>query len=106
LDPDLAPSFGAEKRLPFSRPEELEELWRRTGLEDVTIGELVAGADYDGFDDLWAPFEAGVGNLGKLVHALDDSARRRFKEDAARRFGMPDGPFRLTARAVYVRGSV
>lgn len=106
LDADRARSFGAEKRLPFSRPEELEELWHGTGLQDVRLGELVAGAGYEGLEDLWAPFEAGVGNLGKLVLSLDRAGRDRLKRDVASRLGVPDGSFRLTARAIYVRGTV
>ena len=106
LDAERARSFGAGKRLPFSRQGELEELWISTGLEDVSLGELVAGARYDDIDDLWAPFEAGVGNLGKLLASLDDEARARLKDDVAARLGAPTGTFRLTARALYVRGVV
>jgi SAM-dependent methyltransferase len=104
LDAERARSFGAGKRLPFSRADELKELWISTGLEDVSLGELVAGAGYDGIDDLWAPFEAGVGNLGKLLASLENDARTRLKGDVAARLGSPTGPFRLTARALYVRG--
>lgn len=106
LDADRARSFGAEKRLPFSRPEALHELWRGTGLQDVRLGELVAGAGYEGLEDLWSPFEEGVGNLGKLVLSLDERVRVRLKRGVASRLGIPDGPFRLTARATYVRGTV
>lgn len=105
LDVDRARSFGAEKRLPFSSPEELEDLWRGAGLQDVRLGELVAGADYTGLEDLWSPFEAGIGNLGKLVLSLDDRGRQRLKDGVASRLGIDDEPFRLTARAIYVRGS-
>ncbi len=105
LDGDRARSFRPGQR-PYSRSDEIEELWRDTGLQDVRPGELVAGAGYEGLDDLWAPFEAGVGNLGKLVLSLDGPARERMKRDLAARLGISDGPFRLTARAVYVRGTV
>jgi ubiquinone/menaquinone biosynthesis C-methylase UbiE len=106
LDADRARSFRAEKQLPFSRHDELEELWSSTGLEDVFLGELIPGAHYDGIDDLWGPFEAGVGNLGKLVLSLDDEGRERMKAEVASHLGAPAGPFRLTARALYVRGTV
>jgi len=106
LDADHARSFGAEKRLPFSRPGELEDLWRGAGLQDVRLGELVAGADYTGLEDLWAPFEAGVGNLGKLVLSLDGPGRERLKNGVASRLGIRDDSFRLTARAIYAAGSV
>jgi ubiquinone/menaquinone biosynthesis C-methylase UbiE len=104
VDPHLARSFGADKRNPFSRPNELEELWRTTGLERVELGQVEAGADYADFDDLWYPFAKGVGNLGRFHEALDERGREHFKRGAAERLGSPSGPFRLTATAWYVRG--
>jgi SAM-dependent methyltransferase len=104
LDADRARSFGAGKRQPFSRPGELEELWRATGLEEVELGTVVVGADYADLDDLWYPFAAGVGGLGRFVGSLDEAGRAALKRDVGRRLGSPEGPFRLTARAWYVRG--
>ena len=106
VDAQLARSFGAEKRNPFSRPHELEELWRTAGLERVELGQLEAGADYADFDDLWYPFANGVGNLGRFHEALDEPRRERLKQGAAERLGSPSGRFRLTATAWYVRGTV
>ena len=106
VDAELACSFGADKREPFSRPHELEELWRTTGFEGVELGQVDAGADYADFDDLWYPFANGVGNLGRFHEALDEAGRKRFKHGAAERLGAPSGPFRLTARAWYARGTV
>ncbi len=106
LDADRARSFGADRRRPFSRPGELEELWRATGLSDVEVGRIVAGAEYADLDDLWSPFAAGVGALGSFVQSLDDEARIRMKLDVAKNLGSPTGRFRLTAEAWYVRGRV
>ena len=105
VDAERARSFGADRRNPFSRPNELEELWRTTGLERVELGPLEAGANYADFDDLWYPFANGVGNLGRFHAALDEPGRERFKRGAAERLGSPSGPFRLTATAWYVRGT-
>jgi hypothetical protein len=105
VDAELARSFGADKRNPFSRPHELEELWRTTGFERVELGQLKAGADYADFDDLWYPFANGVGDLGRFHEALDEPGRERFKWGAAERLGRPSGSFRLTATAWYVRGT-
>jgi SAM-dependent methyltransferase len=105
VDAELARSFGADKRNPFSRPHELEELWISTGLERVELGQVEAGAYYADFDDLWYPFANGVGNLGRFHEALDERGRQRFKRRAAERLGSPSGPFRLTARAWHVRGT-
>ena len=105
VDAELARSFGAYKSNPFSRPHELQELWRATGFEAVELGQVEAGADYADFDDLWYPFVHGVGNLGRFHEALDERVRERFKRGAAERLGSPSGPFRLTATAWYVRGA-
>jgi SAM-dependent methyltransferase len=106
VDAQLARSFGADKRNPFSRPPELEQLWLSTGLERVEVGRLEAGAEYADFDDLWYPFENGVGNLGRFYEALDEPDRARFKRRAAEQLGSPAGRFRLTAVAWYVCGTV
>jgi ubiquinone/menaquinone biosynthesis C-methylase UbiE len=106
VDAELARSFGADKPDPFSRPHDLEELWRTTGFERVEIDQIEAGAAYADFDDLWYPFANGVGNLGRFHEALDEAGRKRFKHGAAERLGAPSGPFRLTARAWYARGTV
>lgn len=106
VDADLARSFGADKRNPFSRPHGLDELWRTTGLERVELGQVTAGADYADFEDLWYPFANGVGNLGRFHEALGEQRRERFKRGATERLGSPSGHFRLTATAWYVRGTV
>jgi hypothetical protein len=85
---------------------QLVELWRATGLDEVELCQLVAGADYGGLDDLWSPFADGVGGVGRFAQPLDDAARATLKEDIGRRLGAPAGPFRLTARAWCVLGKV
>ena len=104
LDADRARAFGADRRLPFSRPDELDELWRTSGLTEVEVGKISAGADYADLDDLWYPFAAGVGKLGAFVQSLDETARIRMKLDVGKNLRNPKGPFRLVAEAWYVRG--
>lgn len=106
LDADRARSFGADRRLPFSRPDELDELWRTSGLREVEVGKISAGADYVNLDDLWYPFAAGVGKLGAFVKSLNEEAQTRMKVDVGSNLGNPRGPFRLLAEAWYVRGCV
>jgi SAM-dependent methyltransferase len=106
VDAGLARSFGADERDPFSRPHELDELWRTAGLDRVELGRVEAGAEYADFDDLWYPFANGVGNLGRFHEALDERGRERFKRRTYERLGSPSSRFRLTATAWYVRGAV
>jgi ubiquinone/menaquinone biosynthesis C-methylase UbiE len=106
LDADMARSFGADRRRPFSRPDELDELWRATGLREVEVGKVSAGADYADLDDLWYPFAAGVGGIGGFVQSLDERTRTRMKLEIGRNLGNPRGTFRLIAEAWYIRGRV
>jgi SAM-dependent methyltransferase len=104
VDRPRATQAGALDRTRLCDPDELRELWARTGLLEIDAGELVVGADYADFDDLWWPFTAGVGGSGRYCASLDEVGREALREEVHRRLGSPTGPFRLTARAWYVRG--
>jgi SAM-dependent methyltransferase len=82
----------------------LGEWWAGAGLRDVTLGEFDVSADYESFDDLWAPFAAGVGHSGKTYVSLDPELRAAVRARAHRTLGSPHGPFRLTAGVHTVRG--
>ena len=71
----------------------------------VEMGELTVGADYDGLDDAWWSFASGVGTSGAYCTSLDDTRRDALKAAFHCRLGSPHGPFGLTARAWYARGS-
>ena len=83
----------------FCTENSLGDLWRGSGLDDVRVRRLTVRANYDDFDDLWAPFTAGVGPAGAFVISLDDAERERLRDAYHRRLGEPEGPFELTARA-------
>lgn len=77
----------------------LAELWRSAGLKEVAVQPLTVSADYEGFEDLWAPFTSGVGPAGAFVSSLDEEARESLRSAYRRHLGVGDGPFTLTARA-------
>jgi SAM-dependent methyltransferase len=104
VDRRRATQAGALDRTRLCDPGELRELWARSGLVEIDAGALVVGADYADFEDFWWPFPAGVGGSGRYCASLDEDARRALREEVRRRLGSPPGPFRLTARAWYVRG--
>lgn len=106
LHEERARSFGAGVRLPFSRPSELEALWRAAGLLEVELGDVRVTAAYENFDDLWFPFAAGIGGLGRFVQSLDENDRALLKESVAQRLAAGTAPFELAARALWVRGRV
>jgi SAM-dependent methyltransferase len=104
VDRRKATQAGALTRTRLCDPDELRELWARIGLLEIDAGELVVGADYADFDDFWWPFSAGVGGSGSYCASLDEAGREALREELRRRLGSPTGPFRLSARAWYVRG--
>lgn len=103
LDPEAADE-GAS--MPYATPEALEALWRETGLEHVAVTSATVDAGYDGFDDLWAPLEQGVGPAGAHVIALDRRARAALRAEVRDRLGVGDQPFRLSGRAWIATGTV
>lgn len=99
LDPEGATPLMESHAMRFATPDELAELWRSAGLDDVAVTPLVAEAAYDDFDDLWAPFPTGVGPAGAYTASLDAEAQGALRDELARRLGSPAGPFTLSARA-------
>jgi hypothetical protein len=61
-------------------------------------------AGYLDFDDLWAPFAAGVAPSGAFCAGLDPVTRAALREALRARLDPPPGPFRLPARAWLVIG--
>jgi hypothetical protein len=81
-------------------------LWDAAGLRDVRSGALRVHASYTGFEELWAPFPSGVGPSGAFCAALDEPGRVALHEAYRRALGVDDQPFRLSARAWAVKGTV
>ena len=103
----LDPSAEDEGRsMPFCTPDELGDLWSATGLAEVNVVPAVVTAGYDGFEDLWAPLEIGVGPAGAHAVALEPEQRAALKEEFRGRLGVGDDPFRLSARAWIATGRV
>jgi hypothetical protein len=82
---------------------DLGERFRRAGLRDVVDGSVEARVDYAGYDDFWQPFTFGVGPAGQYLRSLPTERQARLREACRQR--LPDGPFLLTARAWYARGT-
>jgi hypothetical protein len=88
----------------FARHGELGELWRQAGLAEVEEGEIVVSAEYEDFDDLWEPFTVGVGPAGRYAASLDPGRQQALRSAFRRRLALPDGAFRLSARAWFAVG--
>lgn len=105
LDP-AAVERDEGRHMRYCQPEELRDLWVASGLRDVEVQPLTVRAAYDGFDDLWAPLELGVGPVGAYTVSLDTPRRAALKDELRRRLNVGDAPFELTARAWAARGGV
>jgi ubiquinone/menaquinone biosynthesis C-methylase UbiE len=101
---EVDPGVAGERERPGIARGDIAERFRRAQLRDVVDGELEAHADYTGFDDFWEPFTFAVGPTGEHLASLPADQRQRVRD--ACRNAMPDGPFTLTARAWYARGTV
>jgi SAM-dependent methyltransferase len=104
LDPDGVHAVDERTQMRFGRDGELGELWRQAGLAEVEEGEIVVSAEYEDFEDLWAPFTAGVGPAGRYAASLDPERQEGLKSDFRGRLAVPDGAFMLSARAWFAVG--
>jgi SAM-dependent methyltransferase len=103
MDPDGSLA-GDDSADPWCTRDGLRRLWEGARIADVQTAELPAAADYEGLDDAWFSFAAGVGYSGAYCRSLDDRRRAALRDEFVRRLGVPDGAFRLYARAWAVRG--
>ena len=106
LDPGRAESQDEGIRMPYCEPAALARLFNEAGLIEVSTDAIVVRAGYEDFEDLWAPFTAGVGPAGAYCASLPDAEREALKNSYRGRLGSPDGPFELSARAWLARGRV
>src|SRR5688572_14610166 len=98
LDPAAA-EHDEGRNMRYCSPEELRGLWFAAGLSDVEVQPLTVHAAYEGFDDLWAPLEYGVGPVGRYALSLGPAHRAALREEWRRRLGVGEAPFELSARA-------
>jgi SAM-dependent methyltransferase len=100
---DVDPDVEGERARPGVTRGDIAARFRRAGLDDVEEGELAATAAYTGFEDFWEPFTFAVGPAGQHLAGLSAEASGRVRE--ACRAALPEGPFSLSARAWYARGT-
>ena len=102
---EIVPDAGGEHRRPGTARGDIAAHLGRAGLEDIRDGELLARAEYAGFDDFWDPFTFAVGPAGQFLRTLDPERQAAVREGC--RKALPaDGPFALDARAWFARGTV
>jgi len=97
---------AARETLEMASLDELAELGRGAGLQDVEAASLEVGSRYESFGELWESFQHGVGPAGQHCASLEPEARNAVRDEYRRRLGDPTGSVELAAEAWTVRGSV
>lgn len=106
LDPD-ARRLDEGVRFPITQSGPLEAAWQAAGLSDVMLIAIDVPTRFTDFDELWAPFESGVGPAPAYAAALPPDHRTRLRDHLSRLVPAgPDGSITLNARAWAVRGVV
>lgn len=105
LDP-VAAASDEGLSMPYCTPDELEQLWRDSGLQNPAASALVVEAEYRDFDDLWQSLEHGSGPSTAYASSLSAGHRVKLREEFRRRLGVGEDRFHLTARAWSVVGRV
>jgi len=105
-DPSIAGEHEAT-RFAVNRPEPLQALFTRAGLQDVEVGDIVVPTGFPSFEEYWAPFLAGTGPAPAYTLSLSEPDRAKLREAVRARLPIEDdGSIHLTARAWTVRGTV
>ncbi len=106
LDPTAA-ELDEARRFPLCRPEALIQLFEKTGLRSVEARSLDIATTFPDFEAYWSPFLRGTGPGPSYVSSLAPDARSRLRLRLKQRLApTSDGPIRLTARALGIRGLV
>jgi SAM-dependent methyltransferase len=93
-----AVDLDAASETVFGTREELDELWRASGLEDTEVEPLEVTSSYENFDELWSAFLLGVGPSGQYLLSRDPETQEAIRGEYFRRLGEPDGRFELRGR--------
>ena len=88
--------------------DEMAELWRELGFQNVEQTSLLIRMEYSRFDDYWMPFTRGEGPLGPLVTNLSDNILLALTDHLRNAYlsGRPDGPRSFPCVAWACRGTV
>ena len=94
---DRAPDEARVLR--FGTEGEIVDLFAAAGLEQCEETVLRVSCEYQGFDELWAGFELGIGPAGAYCVGLSAEARAELRDELFRRLGSPAAGFELSAVA-------
>ncbi len=105
LDP-AALALDEGPRFPICQPDALEELFRRSGLQQVETASIVVPTRFEDFDDYWRPFLGGQGPAPAYAMSLGEIERDALRDRLCAALPTSaDGSIALSARAFAARGT-
>jgi len=106
LDPRAVERRARNYTRPMTRPGELVQAWRDSGLSDVTGTALAMRMDFSSFDNYWAPYAGKDGPGAEYVASLNDAERATLQAAVCAAYldGEADGPRSYAATAWAVKG--
>jgi len=104
---DKAKEFDEGLRFPLCKKEELESLFRKSGLRDVEEIPIEINAYFKNFNDYWEPFLGNVGPAPSYAMSLEPKDRKQLEMKVRELLPFnKDGSISITARAWAVKGTV
>src|SRR4029453_10647775 len=92
-------------RFPICRPEPLQSLMERSGLQSVAVRAIEIETPFSSFDDLWTPFLGKTGPAPAFLASLSADQQEAIRRHIESRLApAPDGRIELRARAWAARG--
>lgn len=93
---------------PMTRPGELGDAWRASGLENVVESTLAIRMEFTSFSDYWAPYEGKDGPGAEYMGTLSGAERARVRDAVKLAYldGEADGPRSYAALAWAAKGTV
>jgi hypothetical protein len=88
-------------------PKRLKDLLSDAGLQDIRVEPIRREGTIEGFDDFWAPIEAGVGQIIQTYRALSETDRRVVREEVNARLAQyetPDGKMTMAVEMLIGSG--
>jgi SAM-dependent methyltransferase len=106
LNPE-ASKLDEGARFPLCRPDGLENLFTRAGLQMIEVIPIEISTLFESFDDYWQPFLGGQGSAPTYAMSLGEMDRARLREAIRERLPIQsDGSISLIARAWAIRSTV
>jgi hypothetical protein len=100
-----AEKYDAGTKFKLCAEENLSELFRSIGLQDIKFITIQQIAAYNDFDDYWNPIVTAQGSVTEFMSLLSEKEKQDLKEVLRRKLPIArNGDFKLIVTALAVKG--